>query len=195
MNKALKVIIISIVVILAIILGIYIIQKLAPFASNVTTDIKNNLPKSGTDDFSIYVPKGWTEVKTLPGISLMAVNNKEESADPAAKKINFRTYLAVSYDTLNNRTLSEYIQYIKNSLEQTAPDAVYSNERSGKINDKDAYFIEADVYQQGVNVKALLVFILGKDKDIWTISLNTTKLEWDTYSDLFSQIANSFEVK
>jgi hypothetical protein len=44
------------------------------------------------DGFRTLLPIGWSETTGLPGISFMAVNQKEENTDPAVQKINFKTY-------------------------------------------------------------------------------------------------------
>ncbi|KKQ96030.1 MAG: hypothetical protein UT22_C0044G0011 [Parcubacteria group bacterium GW2011_GWC2_39_11] len=104
-------IIVSIIVIVAIaaVIGFYFIQKNKAPASL----IENNMPlrQSGandqisseqsqnkliTDDFEINLPEGWRKTAPAMGSSAMAVNADEQLNDPAAQKINFRSYFAVS---------------------------------------------------------------------------------------------------
>jgi len=140
------------------------------------------------DDFSIKVPEGWRETTALQGISAMIINVNEEITDPNVKKINFRSYFSVSYDSLQERGMEEYVEYTKNSLSQVIPGIVFTHQ--------EAQAIEAEITQQGVDFKVLIVFVKGvEEEDVWVISFNTVKGNWDGYKDLFYEIAESFKVK
>ncbi|RLG10692.1 hypothetical protein DRN73_07200 [Candidatus Pacearchaeota archaeon] len=154
---------------------------------------KNNLLVK--DDFSLVLPKGWKEAPSPSGISAMVVNAEEKISDIAAKKINFRSYFSVKYDTLNGRNKEEYIEFIKKTLIQAVPGITFIYEEPATINNKDVYFIEAEVTQQGVDFKILISLIRGNEDDAWILSFNTTKANWPEYKDVFYQIARSFRVK
>lgn len=147
------------------------------------------------EDFSIDMPKGWAEMGAPTGVSAMVVYTSEEITDPAAQKINFRSYFSVVYDTLGEKTMEEYIQYTKDVLPQSIPDIVMTHEEKGIIDNQDAYFIEAEFNQRDIDFKILLSFIKGKEQDVWIISFSTAVSNWDSYKDLFYQIAKSFKVK
>jgi len=148
-----------------------------------------------TDDFSIDLPAGWKQTAPAMGASAMAVNADENINDPAAQKINFKSYFAVSYDTLKGKNINNYSQTIKDGLSQTFPDAIFSNEKDITINGNSAHTMEVEFAQQGVNFKILMVAVVGQGDDAWVISFNTTKSAWDGYKEIFSNIANSFIVK
>lgn len=148
-----------------------------------------------TDDFEINIPEGWIQITPTLGASAMAVNNSEQSSDPAVQKINFRSYLAVSYDTLQGRSLSEYMQAVKVGLQELVPEVSFAEERDAAINGRPARAVEADMAQQGVNFKVLMVAVRGEGDDVWTISFNTTKSNWDGYKEAFSSVADSFSLK
>jgi len=80
-------------------------------------------------------------------------------------------------------------------LKGVLPEIVFVNENPGSIGGRDAYFIEANLTQQGVDYKVFLVLVRGKGDDIWTISFNTLESDWLKYKDLFYQTAESFEVR
>jgi len=148
-----------------------------------------------TDDFSLDIPAGWIKTEPPIGASVMAVNMNEDINDPAAKKINFKSYLAVSYDTFQGKTMNEYIQTVKDSILQTIPNVIFSNEQDILVNDRPAHAIEAELVQQGVGFKILMAVIAGEGEDIWVISFNTTKSSWDGYKEMFYGIVNSFTLK
>ncbi len=159
----------------------------------------NQTPPQGytleKEDFSINVPAGWKEVSPSSGVSAMVVNISEQPTEEAAKRINFKSYFAVSYDTLAGKTREKYLEDYKRKLKGVLPEIVFVNENPGSVGGKDAYFIEANLTQQGVDYKVFLVLVRGKGDDIWTISFNTLKSDWLKYKDLFYQTAESFKVK
>ena len=203
-------IIVSIIVIVAIaaVIGFYFIQKNKAPASL----IENNMPlrQSGandqisseqsqnkliTDDFEINLPEGWRKTAPAMGSSAMAVNADEQLNDPAAQKINFRSYFAVSYDTLQGESLNEYLQGVKSQLQQTISGVVFAQEHDTTINGKAARAFEASFIQQGVNFKILIVAVKGTGDDVWIISFNTLQSAWAEYQKTFSDIAGSFSLK
>ena len=112
-----------------------------------------------SDDFSIDLPQGWEGRPAPMGASAMAINVNEEINDPAAKKINFQSYFAVSYDTLQERSNEEYIQYTKDSLTLVSPEISFAEEKQMTIGSKDAYAIEVGVTRQGIDFKILLILV------------------------------------
>lgn len=157
----------------------------------------NGVPQSKiiTDDFSIDLPEGWTQAQPPMGTSAMAVNTAEVDNDPAVKKINFRSYFAVSYDQTQGKSLIEYAQKVKNELSQATAGVIFNNEQDIIINNKPARAFDAELTQQGINFKVLVVLILGNGEDIWAISFSATKANWAKYEKTFSEIANSFVLK
>lgn len=148
-----------------------------------------------TDDFSIERPEGWEQMSAPMGVSAIVVNVNEQITDPEAKKINFRSYFSVSYDTLQGKTEPEYFNYIKNSLTQALPEIKFTQEKQITINNDKAQALEADLTQQGVDFKVLMVITKGQGSDVWIISFNTLKSKWDGYKDLFYQTAGTFRLK
>ncbi len=104
-------------------------------------------------------------------------------------------YFAVSYDTLQGKGVIDYLQTIKNSLSQVVPNVVFTKEQDLTISDRFAHATEAKLTQQGVSLKVLIVVVSGQGEDVWVVSFNTTKSNWDGYRDLFYGVASSFIVK
>ncbi|MCD6471364.1 hypothetical protein J7K86_02450 [bacterium] len=202
MSKYLLVTIICLVVIGAG-LGIYYFQKsstekqLEPLAiqeeqSEEKTKKDNLLVR---DEYSILIPVGWREVAAPTGVSAMVSYIDEEITDPGAKKINFKTYYSIQYDVLQNKSLTEHAEIVKTQLKQALPEISFVNERSLIINGREAYNLETDLSQKGVDFKIPMVFIKGKADDVWTFIFNTPKSNWQKYQSLFQKIIQSFEVK
>jgi len=209
MKNKIAIIVLSIAII-AIVggIGFYFIQKnkapidsvenTAPSSQTGTNNQVNSEQSQNklvTDDFEISLPEGWQKTTPAIGASAMAVKADEQLNDPAAQKINFKSYFAVSYDTLQGKSLSEYLQVVKGQLQQTVPGVVFAQEHDTTINGKAARAFEANLTQQGVNFKILMVAIKGIGDDVWVISFNTLQSTWTEYQETFSDIANSFNLK
>ncbi|MDD4995055.1 MAG: hypothetical protein PHW53_01120 [Patescibacteria group bacterium] len=207
-NKIVILILIIIVITIAIIIGFYFVQK----NKSSINSIENTVPSSQsevnnqanpeqqqnklvTDDFEINLPTGWRQTAPAIGASAMAVNADEQLNDPAAQKINFRSYFAVSYDTLQGKNLNEYLQNVESQLRQTISNAVFAQEHDTTINGKAARAVEVNLTQQGVDFKILMVAIKGVGDDVWVISFNTLQGSWAEYQETFSDIASSFNLK
>ncbi|MDD4290453.1 MAG: hypothetical protein PHH83_04285 [Patescibacteria group bacterium] len=163
--------------------------------TNKQTNNEQSQNKLVTNDFEINLPTGWQKTTPPVGTSVMAVKADEQFKDPAAQKINFRSYFAVSYDTTQGKNLSEYIQTVKNQLQQTIPGVVFAQEHDTTINGKVARAFEADLNQRGVNFKMLMVAIKGSGDDVWVISFSTLQSIWAEYQKTFSDIAGNFKLK
>lgn len=147
------------------------------------------------ENFLISVPERWEETELPSQILMKVVNSKEEIKDEEAKKINFQTYFSITQEPLDSRTSKEYLGLVKEIMVQTFLDIVFTREEQDNINGQDAYFIEFEASQSGVNFQTLLVLINGKQNDIWTLGFNTTKDYWPIYKNLFYKIVNTFKTK
>ena len=148
------------------------------------------------DDFSILLPKGWRETApAMQGITLSAMDMTSDFSDPAVKRINFRNNYNVSYDQLKNRNMDQYTEYIKGAVKQMSPNIVFSNEGILAINGREAHIFEGEMQQQGVEFHVIVFLIQGNSGDVWNISFNCLKSQWNNNALLFSRVANSFEVK
>jgi len=196
-NKILIIVVILLVLAIGIGIGIYFFQDDQGKGSGSVygPEATEGGARLEKEAFSVNMPEGWSEMGAPTGISAMAVNTSEEITDPAAKKINFRTYFSVVYDTLNGRTNEDYVQFLKDSLDQTIPGVVITKEGQGEIDNQGAHFIEMEFNQREIDFKVLLVAVYGEGNDVWIVSFNTPKTSWDKYRDLFYQTVDSFSMK
>jgi len=183
-----KTLIIAIIVLIVIGtgIGIYFWNK----GANTNTGEKQNLLVK--NDFSINLPEGWEEAPAPTGVSAMAVNANEEITNADAQKVNFRSYCSVVYNTMKGEMDEEFIEKMKDSLTQSAPEIVITDEKKDKIGDKDTYFVEAEINQKNIDFKILLTLIKGAKEDVWVVSFNTLKSNWERDKDLFYETAKSF---
>src|SRR3989344_4337747 len=91
---------------------------------NKQTDTEQPQNKLVTDDFEVGLPTDWRQTAPATGASAMAIKANEHMYDPAAQKINFKSYFALSYDTLQGKNKSEYAQTVKSGLQQAISSAV-----------------------------------------------------------------------
>ena len=217
-NKTIIIISVCLGVILAVLIGVYFFKQHKSTVNNAENIPQENFGdtnnttanksqgktndtakqfqnKLETDDFSVNLPNGWAKTSPAIGTSAMAINMNENISDPATRKINFKSYFAVSYDTLQSKSMDEYMQTVKSGLQQAIPDIIFTENKNIEINGKPARALEAELAQKGVNFKILMVAIKGNGDDVWVISFNTTKSNWDGYKEIFYYVANSFNLK
>ncbi|MFA5098727.1 MAG: hypothetical protein WC461_00710 [Candidatus Paceibacterota bacterium] len=198
-NKIIVIVLIIVIAVAAVLTSFYFIKQkktLTNFPENIGQQAPvENQNKLVADDFDIVLPAGWKKTEPAIGTLAMAVNANEQLNDPAAQKINFRSYFAVSYDTLQGKSMAGYMQTIKDSLLQTVSSAVFANEQDVNINGRAVRAVEVELTQQGVDFKILMVAIRGEGDDVWVISFNTIKSSWDGHRETFSNIVRSFNLK
>jgi hypothetical protein len=149
-----------------------------------------------SDDFSMSLPLGWSRVEnTVIGVSEMAANLNENISEAAALAINFRSYLTVSQDSLQAKIMQEYMQSVKAEIRTVAPNVNFLNEGDIIINGNAARAIEADMTQQGIDFKVLIVAVKENEENVWVLSYNTLQSSWGSCKEDFSLSARSFVIK
>lgn len=160
---------------------------------------QNNQPNGenvfANDNFSLTYPNGWRSVPAMQGVSAMIVKGNENITEPEAKKMNFQSYLAVSYDSSEGKTKDQVVEALKTGLRSVIPDAVFSREQSQTINQRDAYAMETIFRQSGVDFHVLIIVVWGNGNDLWILSYNTLDSLWQGYAADFEKITQSFIVK
>jgi hypothetical protein len=186
-KKTLIILIILFIILVGLVLAYFFIFKKAPTQEIVQTEMNK-------EGFIVDLPEGWVEVETVMGSSATAINNQEQINNADAVKIGFRSYYSVVHDSFNEETNNDYLEKIEASLKGNFPEAEISKEEGKTLNGGLIYFIEADINQQNIDFKVLLAVNI-KDKDVWIISFNTLKENWEGYKNLFHQIAENFQIK
>ncbi|MDD4333199.1 MAG: PsbP-related protein [Patescibacteria group bacterium] len=201
MKKKLLIIIV-IVIIIILVTGFYFFKQKKDInlsqlnTDNIQAPIKTEDQKNPYigDDFTILPPEGWIRTQ-LPGTLVSYQDPKEKQpAGSAAEKINFHSYLAVSFDNSGGKTLDEITELVKTQIQAVAPEIVLESTTDGKIDGEPAKFIEANLTMQNVDFKVMMAVALKGDK-YFTISNNTTAEKWPEYRDIFYNAAKSFRFK
>lgn len=148
------------------------------------------------EDFSIVIPEGWDRSQQpLSGTLLALYKNKEDHADdPNAQKINFKSYMAISFDRTQGKTKSQIVDMVKQSLLQLSPNAKINALPEETVDNQTADLVEISLAQQDVNFKVLVAVIIKGDK-YFTLSANTTEKKWDSYKENFYKALKSMKLK
>lgn len=192
MKKNILIIIIAIIVVLAGALC-YSFEK--GLISIPQMGQKAEQAKLVNDDFEMTLPSGWKQSQESMGAIAMANNPDEKIDDPAAEKIGFKSYLAVSYDGLAERDMSGYMNDMKSELSRLIANISLGEEKDLTVNGRPAKSIELEMDKEGAMIKAMIVAVEGKNKDVWMISFDTTKNSWEKYKQSFLDSVNTFTLK
>ena len=147
------------------------------------------------DDFTIVSPKDWIQTHHLPPTLVSFQNpNEKHPEGSAASKINFKSYIAVSFYNTQGKTLEEIAELVKQQVQAVAPSVSFGSETDEMIDGQSAKIIEADLNQQNVDFRVLMAVVMKSDK-YFTISANTTAQKWTEYSEIFYDTIRSFKFK
>ncbi len=152
--------------------------------------------KIETDYFQLNLPSGWETQEPAPtGFALRAFYDKGESLDPAARKIDYKTSVYIAHKMLEGKTMLEYIEFLKDEVQQMKNDLTFHSENETSFNNNKAYLIDIESKEMGIEFKSILGVIQAKSGEVWVMSFNTPKLDWATTAPQFYSILNSFEIK
>jgi len=145
-------------------------------------------------DFSVVPPAGWKEVSSPAGVLLMVANLDENITDPALIQRGFRSYFTVGYQGLEGKSREDFLQFIRDSLNQSFPGIAYSRDEEANFAGGRGQTMEMTLTQGGSPFKVMVTTIWGNNDDAWVISFNTTPDRWSDYGSQFYQVADSFRL-
>jgi len=162
--------------------------------AGVKKDMDRTIYKTG---FSILAPLGWKEFGEPSEFNAMIRNEKEVINDAEANKINFKTYYSATGFRLSKRNFSDYVKNFKTNIgkNKNITSVKFNNEKNDKINGQPAILLEYEGTSKGVLLKIMTVFIKGISDDVWQISFNTVKENWDQDKKIFDKIARTFKLE
>ena len=152
-----------------------------------TNQTTNNIV---TDDFEITPPPGWEGRPAPEGVLAIAIKPSEVMTDTEATKIGFKSYFAVTKDTLQGNTKEEYVSFIGEELKKISSSVTLDTVWSTKVDRKDATVLDISM-TENINFK-ISMFLVWDGDDIWVISFNTTEDKWNEYKDAFFTSGSSF---
>lgn len=190
-----KTIYISIVLILVLSLGGYFVwdNYFSPAPQEQEEEDSVTFKTFEKEEFEMQIPDFWVSMEAPEGIKAFLSNLNEEEKD--GEKEGFRSYLAVTYDARGEKTMPEFLSYVKETLSGTLSDIEFEDQLETEIDGRKAQVSEAVIMQEGYQFNTLLVIIEGEGEDVWTLSFNTSKIKWNDSKDLFYQMAESFKLK
>ena len=146
------------------------------------------------DNFTIVSPKDW--IQTHMQSTLVSFQNPAEKypEGSAAAKINFKSYIAVSFDNTQGKTIEEIAELVKQQVQAVAPSVSFTSETDEIIDGQPVKIMEANLNQQNVDFKVLMA-VITKENKYFTISANTTVQKWTEYSEIFYDTIRSFKFK
>ncbi len=165
-------------------------------SQSVSLPTKLSENKYEGEDFSVVIPKGWDKSQqSLPGTLLTLYRLRENHTDdPNAQKINFKSYIAISFDRTQGKTMSQIIDMVKQSLSQLSPNLKINTLPQETVGNQTANLIEINLAQQDVNFKVLIAVIIKGDK-YFTLSANTTEKKWTSYKEDFYNVLKNIKLK
>lgn len=148
------------------------------------------------DDFTITALKGWIQ-NQLPSTLVSFYNADERHPDgSAALNINFKSYLAVSFETAAGQTFDEINATVTESIQSLIPTAETVSSSDETVNGLPARFTVMTMTQQEVDYEVFVAIVLDEEHDrYYSVSCNTTVEKWDEYEADFLAAARSFTIK
>jgi hypothetical protein len=146
------------------------------------------------EDFTIARPENW--IQTHLQSTLVSFQNTSESypEGSAPAKVNFKSYVAVSFDNTQANTIEEISSLVKQQIQAVIPGASFGSKIKETISGQPAVITEIDLRQQDIDFKVLMGIIMKEDK-YFTISANTTTQKWPEYGPIFYDMIRSFRFK
>lgn len=148
-----------------------------------------------TDYFQLNLPSGWETQEPAPENFVLTAYRKESSKDPLARKINYKTSLYIAREELNDKSMSEYIKLLKEGVQKKKENVIFRSENETSFNNHKAYFLDVELKENNIEFKSIFGVIQGENSEVWIMSFNTPKLDWDITAPQFYSILNSFEIK
>lgn len=187
--------IVIVIVIIGIGVGAYfVMQGTDNENANANVSNTNQVTQSRYtgDTFSILPPEGW-EQKSIQGTLVAFEDPGDSYSEGSVETTNqFRSYVAVVFDNVHERTLAEIVELNKDATIQVNPSTTFSNETSETIDGQPATILEGQITQQDINFSIFMAFLM-KDNRYFVITGNTVTDKWDDYKTSFYSVARSFQ--
>lgn len=194
-----KLLIITTIVLILIFIGVgayFLTQKKTFYKGEEKTETsKPTKQVFESKDFSIIVPEGWSTERQLPS-TLVTITKIDEThpQDPDAQRINFKSYMAVSFSETHGRSVSQIIESTKQEITAMIPSTKLISEKDYTIDGMPAKVHHLKLIQQEVDFTAIVIMVAKGDK-YFGITFNTPTSRWTEYQDLFYKTADSFKFR
>jgi len=167
-----KIVKFGILIIAVLFLGL-LVRRILLNKRNVLSPIENRDHLIIKDKFSILLPKDWQEIEPVNDSIVFSAQNLKNSYH-------------VTYDVVEDAYKHDYLKYIKQSIVQISPEVRFVLENHDEI--------EAELSQDKVVYKSWIKIIWGKDNEVYLLSFNSLKSDWESNKRIFDRVANSLVV-
>lgn len=208
-NKTLIFVLIGVITILIVVLAVVYFSKNkdAEVTESTNTQVANqqtntrlttNTQQANStyigEDFTILQPAGWVQSTIASTLASFVKQNETQTPGSAAEKIHFQSYMAVSFDATNGKTLDEIYQQSIDSISESVADFNVFAVDNETINGLSSRLAAMEFTSQEVDYTVLLVFYVSGE-NYYSFSFNTTTESWPEYNTLAYEVARSFKLK
>lgn len=148
-----------------------------------------------TNSFDLALPAGWEISSQDDVLPVVAANSKEEFVNEKVREVNFKTNLSINGTKLGDYSLRDYVRIVKDSLIDNLAVMNIVKEGDFTASDNEAYFMEVESTQQGLEFGTLIVFIVDKDNFVWAFSFNSLRSSWEEYKKVFYRTIEGIDFK
>jgi len=167
--------IIKLGVLIIVILGFgFLTNKIFFNKQNVLSPIENRDHLVTKDKFSVLLPKDWQEIVPINNSIVFSAQNSQNSYH-------------VTYDIVEDAYKNDYLIYIKQSILKVSPQVQFILENKNEI--------EAELSQNKAIYKSWIKIIWGNNNEVYLLSFNSLKSDWESNKPIFDKIVDSFEIK
>ena len=140
----------------------------------------------GTENYSLYIPKGWTTAHwTYAGINYYTLHAPVSENDP-------NTNVNVITENMQNLSLDVYKEKTIESIKKGIPSAFITGEGDIETNSFNGGWYSYTMEPAGVKA-SIVAYMFPKDGVAYIITAGTQKKDADRYRSTFDSIAKSFK--
>lgn len=185
------------IVVAVIIIGIgvgayFVMQNTDDENANVSNTNQVAESRYTADTFSFVQPEGW-EQRSIQGTLVAFQDPNDSYPEGSVEATNqFKSYMAVVFDNVHERTMAEIVELNKEATIQANPSVAFTTEVEETIDGQPAIILEGQMTQQDVNFSIFMAFV-AKGNRYFVVTGNTVTDKWDDYKDTFYGSARSFQ--
>ncbi len=145
------------------------------------------------DDFVLKLPLGWEATTPVPGTVATVFNKSEDnSKNPAAAKINFKSYIAVTF-VINKKTLDQTITDLQAEIAKQITKPSFSKPQDLTIDNMPGKTFEASFNKDGMDFVVILGLVKNNDKT-FIVSGYTLSERWEQNKPTFLEAIKNFKI-
>jgi len=168
-----KIIKLGVLVVVILFLGL-LATKILFNKQNVLSPIETRDHVIIKDKFNILLPQDWQEINSVDKSIVFSAQNSQNSYH-------------VTYDVVEDAYKIDYLTYVKQSILKVSPQVKFTLENKDEI--------EAELSQNKAIYKSWIKIIWGDNNEVYLLSFNSLKSDWESNKQIFDKVMDSFEIK